>query len=215
MDAAANGHGLGDAIVEGMETAAVSISKVADLVSLLQGVWFGFQGIVQQVGSWVVTAFQKMGAGIDFIMGKIPFLKPSAENQKKFAAEQGGLKAVAKALSAAADASFQKAGAKLTDFATGADSGAIRQFFTDVRNKALEASEAVKSAPAGLLPPAMAAGKLKSDPFAARALSLKDTFVGALGGQGAKKQTVHDPQLVETNEILRAIKRNLKGPVAL
>lgn len=214
-EAATAGGNLGDTIVNSMERAAVAVTKVANLFSLLQATWYGFQGAVQQVGSWAVSVFQKMGAGVDWVMSKIPGLKPSAENQKKFAAEQGAMKEIASRLAEEAAKSFNKAGSKLVDFSTGSDGAGIRQFFAEVRAKAEQATAAVRAAPSGLLPDATTGGKLKLDQFAAKALNIKDVFIGALATQSSKKQTVHDPQLLETNELLRAIKRNLTGPVAL
>lgn len=215
IDASGGGKTLGDAIVDAMTRAAISLTKVADLVSLLKGEWYGFQGIVLMVADLVVQAFQKMGAGIDWLLKKIPgssfFLTP--DNQRQFNQEQDFLKDLSGRLSDAAMAAFEKSGKSLTDFAGGVQSKALQDFFAAVTAAGEATIGARKRNDGGL--PERTLGKLKFDPFAARAVSLRDTFVGALGGQGAKRQTVHDPQLMQTNELLRAIKREMKGPVAL
>lgn len=100
VEASGGGKTLGDAIVDAMTRAAISLTKVADLVSLLKSEWYGFQGIVLMVADLAVKAFQKMGASVDWLLKKIPgsgfFLTP--ENQRQFNQEQDFLKGLSSSL---------------------------------------------------------------------------------------------------------------------
>jgi len=208
-ESALAGGSFGDKVTAALERVSSALQRMVGLMNPLQGVWHGFRSVVEFVSGIVLKSLAKIGIGLDRFVNAVPGLNKLIKVDR---GEFDATNELADRFLDASSKSFEKAKMKLFDFSGGASGSSVKAFFDSVRAKAEQASTATKRVPVATLPEP--ARKLKLDPFAARSVNLRDIFIGALGGQGRKEQTVRDPQLRDTNNLLRTISRNL-SPIAV
>ena len=109
----------------------------------------------------------------------------------------------------AAEMSFAKSAKLLGSFDPDRAAGKVGRFFEQVRENIRQREEAAPRSPMSTQP--SSSGTREVDPFGARAINLKDTFIGALNQASRQEQRVFDPQLSTTNTLLERIADNVSG----
>ena len=199
---ASAGGGMAETVVSGFESVVKGVAKVADWLNLLKAGWQTLKGVI-------LRAFKALLKPLNTLLKRLGDLGEALGIDALKSAGAFG-DALDKDLGNRSEEAFDRAGKAFEKFQKGVNANSVASAFDDIREKSKKLAEQAVKDSEKMRGAASSAGT--SSGAAAGAVGAADDFRQivrsrvALGGvRGDRTQRVKDPQLEETNALLRQL----------